>query len=160
MLHMTTSPTTTTTLHAELSTAAATKRISLPITDAEAKTLPYLQACIKEGLRTWPPVTGLLSKEAPPDGDVINGSFIPGGTKVAYCAWGVFRNREVWGRDADLYRPERWLEADEERVKVMENTLELLFAPGRWQRLGKGITLIELNKLFVEVCMACERARL
>lgn len=34
--------------------------ISKPITDAEARKIPYLQAIIKEGLRLNPPVVGLM----------------------------------------------------------------------------------------------------
>jgi len=156
MLHIITSPTTYTALRAEIDTFAANQSISTPITNAEAKTLPYLQACIKDGLRIWPAAAGLVSKEAPLNGDVINGLSIPAGTKVGYCAWGVFRNKEIFGLDADLYRPERWLDADEEKLKVMESTMEMLFAPGRWQCLGKSIALIELNKIFVEVCLPSE----
>jgi len=69
-------------LRSEIDTAIARQKISSPIRDAEAKQLPYLQACIKEGLRIWPPVTGLMEKEAPPQGDMINGVFVPGGTKI------------------------------------------------------------------------------
>jgi cytochrome P450 len=152
MLHLVTCPKAYAKLQAEIDAAAHQRQISLPIKDEEAKKLPYLQACIKEGLRMWPPVTGLISKEAPKGGDSIHGQFIPAGTKVAYCAWGVFRNKEIWGDDAVVFRPERWLEAGESELKVMESTAELLFAPGRWQCLGKSIALMELNKVFVEVC--------
>jgi cytochrome P450 len=44
-------------------TAAAS--VSVPITDGEARKLPYLQAVIKEGLRIWPPVVGLMANEVP-----------------------------------------------------------------------------------------------
>jgi hypothetical protein len=43
--------------------------ISTPITDAEARKLPYVQAVIKEGLRIYPPATGLMLKEVPAGGD-------------------------------------------------------------------------------------------
>jgi hypothetical protein len=63
----------------------------------------------------------------------------------------VFHHKDIFGLDADMYRPERWLDADEERLKAMDTTLDLTFQPGRWQCLGKGIALIELNKVFAEV---------
>ena len=56
--------------------------ISSPIKDSEAKALPYLQACIKEGLRLFPPTSALLSKRVPPGGDTLNGVFLPGGTDI------------------------------------------------------------------------------
>ncbi len=134
-------------LLAEISSAS----ISSPIQDAEAKKLPYLQAVIKEGLRIWPPVAGLMSKEVPAGGDTINGLFVPGGTQIGYCAWGIFRNRKIWGADADMFRPERWLEGPAAKIKEQELTLELVFAAGRYQCLGKNVALMELNKVFVEV---------
>lgn len=66
----------------EIDEGIADGRISSPITDAEAKQLPYLQAIIKEGLRILPPVSGLMDKEVPPEGDTIDGYFVPGGTKI------------------------------------------------------------------------------
>lgn len=127
--------------------------ISSPITDGEARSLPYLQAIIKEGLRIWPPVTGLMSKKVPLSGDTINDLFIPGGTSVGYCAFGIFRSKKIWGEDADCFRPERWIEGDKENIKEMEKVLELVFAGGKWQCLGRNVALLELNKVFVEVSL-------
>jgi hypothetical protein len=31
--------------------------------------------------------------------------FVPGGTQIGYGAWGIFRNKKIWGDDADEYRP-------------------------------------------------------
>lgn len=45
--------------------------------------LPYLQACIREGLRWLPPIAGMLPKKTPPEGDTIEGYFVPGGTSIA-----------------------------------------------------------------------------
>jgi cytochrome P450 len=157
MLQIITSPGCHTKLHSEIDTAVRANLISSPITDLEAKKLPYLQACIKEGIRLWPPITGLMPKVSPID-DTILGKRIPAGTKVAWCAWRVFRNTDIFGVDAEVFRPDRWLEADAERLKVMENTAELAFSPGRWQCLGKSIAFIELNKVFVEVCCSSWKA--
>ncbi|RDW73551.1 hypothetical protein BP6252_07458 [Coleophoma cylindrospora] len=125
--------------------------ISSPIQIAEAKTLPYLQAVIKEGLRIFPPVVGLMSKVVPPEGDVIHGKFVPGGTKIGYGAYGIFRDKETWGSDADFFRPERWIDESPKTLKEMENTLELVFSYGKYQCLGKNIAMMELNKVFVEL---------
>lgn len=116
--------------------------------------MPYLQAVIKEGLRIFPPVAGLSSKLVPPGGDTFNGIVLPEGTKIGYCAWGVFRNKEIFGEDVDVFSPERWLEEHVpiEKVRERELTLELIFGYGRWQCLGKNLAMIELNKVFVEVC--------
>jgi len=44
--------------------------------------LPYLQACIEEGLRVHNPVQIGLPRVTPPEGMVINGKFVPGQVRV------------------------------------------------------------------------------
>lgn len=127
MLHLMTSPLAYLTLQSEIDTAIRQNSISSPIADAEARRLPYLQAVIKEGLRIYPPVSGLMLKTVPKGGDTLNGMFVPGGTEIGYCAWGVHHSKEIFGEDADMFRPERWLEASEEKLKVMNQTAELVF---------------------------------
>lgn len=135
-----------------LAEIAAAKPSRPVIKDAEAKKMPYLQAVIKEGLRIFPPVTGLMSKMVPPGGDTYDGMFIPEGTQIGYSAVGVFRDKSIWGDDVNVFRPERWLEGTSEEIHLREYTMELVFGHGRWQCLGKNVAMIELNKVFVEVC--------
>jgi cytochrome P450 len=92
--------------------------ISNSITDAEARRLPYLQAVIKEGLRIYPPATGLMSKEVPAGGDT--GFFVPGGTGIGWTTLGLMRNVKIWGEDADVFRPERWFEGTPEEIRKRE----------------------------------------
>ena len=52
-------------------------QLSSPVTFQEAQKLPFLQACIKEGLRIHP-VTGLpLARVVPDGGATIAGQFFP-----------------------------------------------------------------------------------
>ena len=63
-LYIITNPSVYSKLREEISEGLRDGRISSPvIRDVEAKELPYLQACIKEGLRIWPPLTGLMTKK-------------------------------------------------------------------------------------------------
>jgi len=124
-----------------------------PISDAEARQMPYLQAIIKEALRIWPPVQSLSSKEVPKGGDTINGLFIPGGTAIGVSYLSIFHSKEIWGDDANLFRPERWLIDDVVKLKYMDSIWELIFSHGRWQCLGKNVAMMELNKVIVEVSL-------
>ena len=117
---------------------------------AKARNMPYLQACIREGLRMVPPVVGHLDKLAPPEGVMVNGLFIPGNTNVAVNYPMMMRRKEIFGQDAELFRPERWIEAGEEKYNKMDRTVDLVFGTGRFTCLGKNIAKVELDKVFVE----------
>lgn len=155
MLYLMSSPQVYQKLAHEIRVAAAEGRLSNPITDEEARGLPYLQAVIKEGLRVFPPVTGLMPTMVPPGGDVIRGIHMPEGTEIGWSAFGVQHNKGVYGLDAETFRPERWLEVkDEGQLRMMTSTWELVFKYGKWQCLGRAVALMELNKVFVEVRFA------
>jgi cytochrome P450 len=47
------------------------------MTFAEEAKLPYLQACIDEGLRIYPPIPSVIPRMTPPGGEVISGFNIP-----------------------------------------------------------------------------------
>ncbi|KAL4908682.1 hypothetical protein BDW74DRAFT_188583 [Aspergillus multicolor] len=71
--------------------------------------LPYLNACLEEGLRIHPPVpTGLL-RTVPKAGDMIDGHWVPGGTSVSVGGWAASHNPANF-RDCDTFIPERWLD--------------------------------------------------
>ncbi|KAK2609238.1 hypothetical protein QQS21_002172 [Conoideocrella luteorostrata] len=148
LLHIITTPRVLEKLRQEI----ATTEIKTPvISDADARQMPFLQAVIKEGLRIFPPVAGLMAKQAPSEGDHWKGVFIPGGTRIGSCAWGIFRREDIWGEDSKEFRPERWLESTPESLRRMEDALDLIFSHGRWQCLGRPIALVELNKIFVQL---------
>ncbi|KXH59500.1 hypothetical protein CNYM01_14279 [Colletotrichum nymphaeae SA-01] len=92
-----------------------------------------------------------MSKEVPKGGDTFKGVHLPEGTRIGYGAWGIFRRGDVWGQDADDFRPDRWLTADAESLRSMEATLELVFGHGKWKCLGRNVAMMELQKLFVEL---------
>lgn len=157
MLYLITNPSTYRTLQNEIDAAVKTGQVSSPVIQmSEAQALPYLQAVIKEGIRIWPAATGLVSKVVPPEGDMveIDGKemFLPGGTDIGYCAWGVHHRKAVFGDDAHIFRPERWLTAPEAKLAEMQKTGDLAFGYGKYHCLGKNVAMIELNKVFFEVC--------
>ncbi|KAF2634891.1 cytochrome P450 oxidoreductase [Massarina eburnea CBS 473.64] len=137
-------------LRAEISQGIRNGAISEPITDAESRKMPYLQACILEGLRRFPPITQLRERIVPPEGDMIHGYEIPGGTYIGLNAWGLQLN-PVFGEDAHVFRPERWLEADPAQLAAMMRVWELIFGHGNTKCLGQGIAFMVLNKIFVEL---------
>ncbi|KAF7197445.1 Cytochrome P450 monooxygenase [Pseudocercospora fuligena] len=128
------------------------------ISDARARKLPYLQACIKEGLRIWPPVSGLTSHEVPAGGDMIDGYFVPAGTRIGWSTHAILHNPTIFSPNADTFRPERWILATEggdcdylKLLQTMERSLEVVFSYGRYKCLGQNVALMELNKVVVEL---------
>ncbi|KAJ3575687.1 hypothetical protein NPX13_g3950 [Xylaria arbuscula] len=146
-----TNPSAYSTLQREVDTVLATRKLGSPVADFEAKKMPYLQAVIKEGLRCYPPVLGLGSKQVPEGGDIINGHYVPEGTQIGMNFFGVMRSKETWGSDADTFRPERWLEADAGQARKMNMVVDLVFGFGKYQCLGKPIAMMEINKILVEL---------
>lgn len=154
LLSIISNPRVYTRLVGEIDEAIAHDLISSPILQEEAGRLPYLQACIKEGLRRFPPITQLRERMVPPEGDIYNGKNIPGGTFIGLNAWGLQLN-SVFGDDAEVFRPERWLIDDTDRLKEMGRVHELIFGYGTTRCLGIPIAMMNLNKIFVEVS-SCE----
>jgi hypothetical protein len=139
-------------VYSRLQTEISSAQLSEPvISDSEARNLPYLQACIKEGMRVFPPVTGLFSKRVPEGGDTVCGTFVPGGTDIAYCAWDFYKDPAIFGPDAAYFRPERWLEAEGDKLIAMQRTIDLIFGYGKYSCLGKPIAMLELGKTLAEV---------
>ena len=138
-------------LQSEIDSAIAANKISSPIKDSEARNLPYLQAVIKEGLRILPPAAGAGYRTVPPGGDTINGMFIPAGTQIGSSPLSIHHCKATFGEDAEIFRPERWLEASGETLALMNSTGDLVFHYGKWMCLGKPVAMMEFNKVFVEL---------
>ncbi|TLD34161.1 hypothetical protein PspLS_01192 [Pyricularia sp. CBS 133598] len=105
---------------------------------------PLTQAAIKEAQRLYP-VIGMAIPRRVPDGGVrIGDDFIPAGTTVGCNPVSLHRNKEIFGPDADLYSPERWL-SDDKRAKTMERN-NLTWGGGARTCPGKNLAEIILYK--------------
>ncbi|PHH84807.1 hypothetical protein CDD83_1343 [Cordyceps sp. RAO-2017] len=77
--------------------------------------MPYLHLVIKEVLRLYPSVP-VNSREAVrlttlpvgggPDGQ--SPVLVHPGEGVGYCVYAMHRRKDIYGQDADKFRPERW----------------------------------------------------
>jgi cytochrome P450 len=93
---------------------AVVGRDRLP-TFADASHLPYVCAIIKEILR-WRPVAPFGMPHAATEEDWYEGMYIPKGTVCIPNAWHCNHDREVFGNDADEFRPERHLDENGEHL--------------------------------------------
>jgi cytochrome P450 len=146
-------------LQSEVDSTVSSGSAKGTIQDSTLRDLPYLQAVVREGLRVHPPVTDAVPKLVPKDGDTVTVAgkqyFLPGSTNISYDVWGVNRDKDMFGADADLFRPERWLlednELNQEQLNAMRRTTEMIFGYGKYQCLGKPVAWLEITKVLFEV---------
>ncbi|KAK0739378.1 cytochrome P450 [Apiosordaria backusii] len=127
----------------ELSQAHREGRLSDIVTWKESRSLPYLDACVKEAGRLHPVIGLPLERVVLKGGVELCGQQFEEGTIVGMNPWVVHRNKEVFGDDSDQFVPERWLCDRDRRVK-MERCL-LTFGAGRRTCLGKNISYLEIT---------------
>lgn len=143
-------------LNSEIHSAHSSGLLSEMISYKEAQChLPYFQACLKEAMRISPAVGLNITRMVPTSGADVGGHTLPGGTRVAVNAWVLHQDREVFGDDAHVYRPERWLfkegdEAGSEKVKRMDRSM-FQFGGGSHVCIGRHLAMLEMNKVLPQL---------
>ncbi|KAH6988294.1 cytochrome protein [Ilyonectria sp. MPI-CAGE-AT-0026] len=132
-------------LRREIDTMVMEGRISDPITFQEAQSMPYLQAVINESFRMHPAVGTILPRVVPKGGVKLGGFDFPEGTHVGANSWVLHYDKDAFGPDADVYRPERWLQPEAGRES--QNGMMFTFGAGSRACIGKNIALLEINKV-------------
>jgi cytochrome P450 len=86
--------------------------LSSPVpTYSECLKLPYLDAVICESLRLSPSVGGVFTRVVPTGGaEVLAGQMALGGTTVGVNNYVLGRDEEIYGSNAETFKPERWLD--------------------------------------------------
>lgn len=128
-------------LLSELDNAAARGELSSPVKFAEANKLPFLCACIKEGMRLHPSVGFTLPRVSPKGGLEIGDTFIPEGYRIGMNAAVIHRDKSIFGPDADEFRPSRWLEGD----TITMDKYMLQFGAGTRTCIGKNVSLMQFT---------------
>ena len=90
-----------------------------PPTYEQINAMKYLRAVLNEALRLYPIVPAntreALMDTVLPRGGVPDGEspiFVAKGQVVSYWVWAMHRREDLYGDDADQFRPERWLDED------------------------------------------------
>jgi cytochrome P450 len=105
--------------------------------------LPYLRATLNEVLRFYPTIP-MIFKLAARDTSIL-GHFIPKGTAVLIHPTAINFSRELWGDDAEQFKPERWLEANGGGAK--SNYAFMSFGHGPTGCIGQNLARAELSIL-------------
>ncbi len=133
------------TLQAELDAAHTDAALAVPPRWTQVQHLPYLDAVLRESMRILPIASWGLDRVVPPAGATISGTFIPGGTVVGCQIDSIHLDKDVFGDDAAVFRPERWLEAEEGQRKRMDRAF-LAFSAGKRTCTGIHIAWLEMKK--------------
>ncbi|EQL00245.1 cytochrome P450 3A17 [Ophiocordyceps sinensis CO18] len=108
--------------------------------------LEYLQACINEILRVYPPAAETGARVSP--GDMVDGKFVPAGTLLSVYQWATFQNPANFV-EPESYIPERWLPATHARYeKRFEADNRAVFKPfsyGPRDCIGKNLAYSEMR---------------
>jgi cytochrome P450 len=93
----------------EIDKATAGGSLSQPFVHySEAANLPYLSACIKEGMRVHPSVGFTLPRYVPKTGCELAGKWFRGGSRVGVNAAVIHFDKTIFGDDAKKFNPDRW----------------------------------------------------
>ncbi len=124
----------------EIDAADRDGRLGRPhIKYSEAVQLPYLVACCKEAMRMHPSIALCLPRVVPAGGRVVAGQFLSAGTKVGISSAVLHRNKDMFGLDADVYNPDRWL--DDPVVASEMDRHMLHFGAGSRSCIGKNVRI-------------------
>jgi len=141
-------PDTLTKLRMELRDAG----VPLIPTYGQIRDLPYLDAVIKEAMRLFPLINLPLERVVPDGGVTIAGHFFRQGTTLGVLPSVIHRNEAVFGEDVEAFRPDRWLEAGPEKLRMME-AAHMGFSRGKRACLGQHIALLQMKKLIPALVM-------
>ncbi|PVH68975.1 cytochrome P450 [Cadophora sp. DSE1049] len=137
-------------LVAEILDAERNGLLSKSVSYDECLRLPYLQAVMREAMRTHLGVGFPLERSVPQEGAIICGARLPPATNVSVTAPVVHFDKEVYGEDATIFRPERWIKASPEQLKLMDRSF-FTFGHGSRTCLGRNISIMEMGKFIPQV---------
>uniref|UniRef100_A0AAG5DB37 Cytochrome P450 n=1 Tax=Anopheles atroparvus TaxID=41427 RepID=A0AAG5DB37_ANOAO len=116
-----------------------------PLTGENMHNLPYLRACIKEGLRLYQPTMGNI-RSAGRD-IVLQGYRIPKGTEVAMLT-PVLQRDQTYFDQPEAFLPERWLTERPEGIQSAKDSHPFIFLPfgfGARSCIGKRMAMMEME---------------
>lgn len=132
-------------LRAEIRSNLPRPSSGTPMTSEMLDSLPYLDAVSKEIMRFRTPVPH--AKRVAVRDTEICGHRIPKGTRVGIVYWAINQSRKLWGEDARVFRPERWLEGEAKATGGAEHLAFMTFGTGIRGCIGKGMSSVFIFKI-------------
>ena len=111
--------------------------------------LPLLQSLLQETLRLHAAIPGPQPRITPAGGCTLGpeGEYgkIPGGVRISAQAWNLHRNVDVFP-EPESWKPERWLNADEEKLREM-NRWFWAFGSGGRMCAGSNLAIYQMKHI-------------
>ncbi|PSN74548.1 benzoate 4-monooxygenase cytochrome P450 [Corynespora cassiicola Philippines] len=127
--------------------------------------LKYLSACFDESLRLYPATPLGPPRVVVNGGGVLNGEFIPEGTRVSVAQYAAYRSPLNF-KDPLLFVPERWITDDPQSEKYASDRRDVFqpFSYGPRNCIGKNLALHEMRLIAVKMLWhfdleLCEESR-
>lgn len=112
--------------------------------------LPYLNACLEEGLRLYPPLPIGPPREVCEGGNVICGEWVPGKTRVSVAQYAAYRSPLNF-KDPESFIPERWFPGtgyEDDKKEALQP-----FSLGPRNCIGKNLAYYEMRILLAKVLL-------
>ncbi len=106
------------------------------------RTLPYLNAVIKEVLRLHPPISMGIRRAT--EDLSIDGYLLPKGTSVVFSPYLTHKSSVYW-REPDAFKPERFLANNPARYQYLP------FGAGEHNCIGMNLALLELQMILLQL---------
>lgn len=144
-------PETMTRLSEEIDAALYNERLSHIPQWEEVSRLRYLDAVFKESIRCQA-TTSSIEVSVPGSGSTIAGNYLPTGTVIEWQPDYFKIDQDVYGEGVEEFRPKRWLVADQQKRKRMEQGL-LAFYTSRRTCAAAQVAFLELKKVIVMILL-------
>ncbi|KAG9560143.1 putative P450 monooxygenase, partial [Aureobasidium melanogenum] len=112
----------------------------------QVRDLPYMDAVIKETMRIHSTSSLGLPRVVPAGGAEVCGRHFPAETVLSVPAYTMHHSKEIWGPDADDFKPERW-----EKVTEAQKAAFIPFSYGPRACVGRNVAEMELALIVATV---------
>uniref|UniRef100_H3H0D6 Cytochrome P450 n=1 Tax=Phytophthora ramorum TaxID=164328 RepID=H3H0D6_PHYRM len=116
----------------------------------DPRSIARLEAVIKEALRLHPSKP-FVRRRARQDTVLSDGTFVAEGTEVAMDLYSMARRENVWGPGSAQFRPQRWIDATNSKLRPVSKYKFNAFLGGPRACLGADIALAELKTVIAAV---------
>lgn len=123
-------------LRAELDSTIKDAQTDMTFTNL--RKLSYLNACIEESMRLYPPAPTPMPRIVPGKGRVVCGCYVPGGTRVDIPLYAIAHHPDNFA-DPEEFVPERWLDETHRPAKYAGDRRDCVkvFSTGPKDCIGK-----------------------